>query len=204
MHRHWLDAQPDPVAKGPLRRVPAGVKMGVAVGLVVLLVAVPVWWSVYGAVAVVLVALAWVARVSWGVVARRMILAEPFVIGVAVLSLVQPHGGRLFAAVLVRSTLCVGVLVLLGAVTPFSEMLATLKRLRVPSLMVTTLALMQRYLTVLGEESHRMRRARASRSFVPGRRRAWQGLSSVLSQLFVRASARSERIYAAMCSRGWE
>jgi cobalt/nickel transport system permease protein len=98
-------------------------------------------------------------------------------------------------------------------------MLTVLRRLRVPPLLVTTLALMHRYLFVLVEESERMRRARASRTFRhsghpgpskrsglwgPGRRIHWHVLGSVVGQLFLRASERAERIYDAMCARGWK
>ena len=49
-----------------------------------------------------------------------------------------------------------------------------------------------------------MRRARLSRTFSSGRRRHWQSLATVVGQLFVRASERAERIYDAMCARGWK
>jgi cobalt/nickel transport system permease protein len=57
---------------------------------------------------------------------------------------------------------------------------------------------------VLADESERMRRARASRTFTRGRRFQWQTLASVAGLLFVRAAERAERIYAAMCARGWK
>ena len=53
-------------------------------------------------------------------------------------------------------------------------------------------------------EAHRMKRARMSRTFTPQRRRTWQAMASVVGQLFVRASERAERIYGAMCARGWK
>jgi cobalt/nickel transport system permease protein len=83
-------------------------------------------------------------------------------------------------------------------------LLSVLRRLRVPWLFVTTLTLMHRYLFVLAEESERMRRARSCRLFRSDRRFQWQTLSSVAGQLFVRASERAERIYDAMCARGWK
>ena len=86
----------------------------------------------------------------------------------------------------------------------FSEILRVLQRVRVPALLITTLALMHRYLFVLADEAERMRRAPASRTFRPGRRRHWQTLATVVGQLFVRASERAERIYDAMCARGWK
>jgi energy-coupling factor transporter transmembrane protein EcfT len=57
---------------------------------------------------------------------------------------------------------------------------------------------------VLVEEAERMRRARASRTFTRQRRARWQTLSTVVGQLFVRASERAEHIYDAMCARGWK
>ena len=47
-----------------------------------------------------------------------------------------------------------------------------------------------------------MRRAGASRTFTPRRAWAWHAGASVV-QLFIRSSERAERIYAAMCARGW-
>ena len=71
-------------------------------------------------------------------------------------------------------------------------------------MLITTIALMHRYLFVLVDESERMRRARASRTFTRGRRFHWHTLATVVGQLFIRASERAERIYDAMCARGWK
>jgi energy-coupling factor transporter transmembrane protein EcfT len=43
-----------------------------------------------------------------------------------------------------------------------------------------------------------------SRTFTRRRRVRWQTLATVVGQLFVRASERAERIYDAMCARGWK
>jgi cobalt/nickel transport system permease protein len=63
---------------------------------------------------------------------------------------------------------------------------------------------MHRYLYVLVDEAERMRRARASRTFVRGRRIQWRTLATVVGHLFIRASERAERIYDAMSARGWK
>jgi cobalt/nickel transport system permease protein len=63
---------------------------------------------------------------------------------------------------------------------------------------------MYRYLPVLAEESRRMQRARASRTFSRQRRVAWRSLTTILGRLFVRSADRAERIYLAMCARGWK
>jgi cobalt/nickel transport system permease protein len=100
--------------------------------------------------------------------------------------------------------LCLFTVILVSNTTPFNEVLRVLRRVRVPGLLVTTVALMHRYLFVLVDESERMRRARASRTFARGRRFRWQTLATVIGQLFIRASERAERIYDAMCARGWK
>ena len=76
--------------------------------------------------------------------------------------------------------------------------------MRAPLFLLTVAQFLYRYLFVLVEEAERMRRARVSRTFTSARGARWQALSTVVGQLFVRASARAERIYDAMCARGWK
>jgi len=161
-------------------------------------------WPAYAAAALVLVAAAAASRVSLRRLGARLLIVEPFALGVAVLSLLQRHGVLVFLALLVKSTLCLACMVLLGATTRFSEVLRALARVRAPSLLVTTLALSYRYLFVLVEEMGRMQRARKSRTFVRGRWFAWRASATVIGHLFLRTSERAERIYAAMCARGWK
>jgi cobalt/nickel transport system permease protein len=94
-------------------------------------------------------------------------------------------------------------LLLLSNTTPFSDLLDVLKRARVPSLMVTTIALMYRYLFVLKDEAARMQAARSSRTFTRRRGHAWTTFANLIGQLFVRSGLRAERIYSAMSARGW-
>ena len=109
----------------------------------------------------------------------------------------------LFLFLVAKCTLCLFAMVLLSNTTPFSEILRVLKAARMPSLLVTTLSLMYRYLFVLVDEAQRMKRARMSRTFTARRSRSWRSMSTVVSELFLRASERAERIYAAMSARGW-
>ncbi len=152
--------------------------------------------------AIVLLAAA-LSRVPWGFLLRRMLFLEPLVIGVAVLSLFQPGGGRVFAVLVAKTSLCLFTMILLANTTPFADILRVLKALRVPPLLVTTLALMYRYLFVLVDEAQRMKRARMSRTFERRRSRSWSTMATVVSQLFLRAGDRAQRIYDAMCARGW-
>lgn len=187
------------------RRVPAQTKLVLALGVVVGVVWLPpAHWRWLSGVAAALAGAMAACRVSWRVWLWRMLWLEPLVLGVAGLMLFQPGGWEKFALALGKSNLCLLTTLWLSQTTRFAELLEVLARWRVPWLLVTTLTLMHRYLFVLAEESERMRRARASRSFTRGRRFEWVTLSSVAGVLFVRASERAERIYAAMCARGWK
>ncbi len=187
-----------------IHRLPAGVKAGAALAFVLAVVLLPrASWAAYGAGAGLLLLVAGLSRIAPAALARRLLLVEPFALGVALLTLLQPDGVRVFAVTLTRSTLCLSCMVLLSATTRFSAVLGVLRRVRVPSLLVTTLALMHRYLFVLADEGGRMARARRSRTFTADRASAWRSSASVIAHLFVRSSERAERIYAAMCARGW-
>ena len=188
----------------PVHRLPAWVKLAIALSLVMAIVLLPPRPFWLAGAAVCLLAVAAISQIPWGFLARRMLLLEPFVLGVAVLALFQSGGWHLFLALVVRSTLCLSAMVLLANTTPFSDLLRVLKAARVPWLLVTTLSLMYRYLFVLVDETQRMKRARMSRTFAAQRRWTWWVTATVISQLFIRASERAERIYAAMCARGWQ
>jgi len=120
------------------------------------------------------------------------------------LALFRPESVPIFWATLCKSNLCVFAMLLLTWTTPFEDVLRELRRWHFPAVMLTTLALMYRYLPVLTEESRRMSRARTSRTFRRRRLAAWQDLSLVIGQLFIRSAERAERIYLAMCARGWK
>jgi cobalt/nickel transport system permease protein len=135
---------------------------------------------------------------------RRLLLVEFFILGIALLSLLTPSAFPIFLSAVIKSNLCVFTMLLLTWTTPFHEILRELRRLHLPSEMLTTLALMCRYLPVVAEESRRMQRARASRTFSPNRRLAWHNLTTIIGRLFTRSADRAERIYLAMCARGWK
>jgi cobalt/nickel transport system permease protein len=191
--------------QSPVHRLPASLKLVLAVAIVVVTVSMPLaTWAWFAGAALGLVATCALAHLPGGFVARRLVSLEPFVLGVSLLALLQPAGGRVFAGLVLKSTLCLLTMIVLSSTTAVADMLQVLRNLRVPAILVTTLALLYRYLFVLVDESQRLGRARASRTLVPSRRRTWFLLGSGLGMLFVRASERAERIYAAMLARGWK
>jgi len=160
-------------------------------------------WLAYAVCAVVLLLTAAAARLAAGALAKKLLLLEPFVVGVAALSLLQPGGTRVFLAMLTKSTLCLFCMLLLSSTTRFTDILGVLRRLRVPALLVTSLALMYRYLALLVDETQRMSRARRARTYADHRGLLLRSAATVVAHLFVRTSERAERVYAAMCARGW-
>ncbi|MCG3148368.1 MAG: Energy-coupling factor transporter transmembrane protein EcfT [Verrucomicrobiae bacterium] len=183
----------------PIHQLPAGGKLAGAVLIVVTVVLTqwPVWLGVAG----LLIGVAALSRVPVGFLVKRLLWFEPVVLGMAILSLWQPGGVEKFTTLVCRSTLCVFTMILLANTTPFSRLLHVVQQLRVPAIFVTTLALLYRYLFVLVDEAERMQRARQARTY---RRTRWTVLATVIGQLFVRSTERAERIYAAMCARGWK
>jgi cobalt/nickel transport system permease protein len=191
--------------ESPVSRLPAAVKLGVALAMIVGTVLAPPtavgWFIGMGLVLAVAVAL---SRLPLLFLLKRLAWLSPFILSVALVNALQPAARGSWLTVAVKSTICLLTIIVVSNTTPFSGILHVLKRVHVPGLLITTIALMHRYLFVLVEEAERMRRARASRTFTHDRRARWQALSTVVGQLFVRASERAERIYDAMCARGWK
>ena len=80
-----------------------------------------------------------------------------------------------------------------------------MRSLHVPAVLTATISFMYRYLFVLVDEAMRLQTARASRSVGAGRTVWWRArvLGGMIGSLFIRSYERSERIYAAMMSRGF-
>jgi cobalt/nickel transport system permease protein len=189
----------------PIHRMPPGIKVGCTVALLVAIVTVPFSWTGFFAGAgLVLLLVILLSRIPVRFAAIRLLMFAPFVLGVALLTLLRPDGFSMFLSIVTKSTLCLLAVVLLSNTTPFARILDVLRSVRVPLILLTVLALMYRYVFVLVDEAERMTRARRSRTFDRSRIRTWHLLGSVIGQLFVRSTERAERIYAAMCARGWE
>lgn len=203
MYAGWSDHHRD--CDSWLCRLPAGVKLPVAVGLVLAMVVVPARWAVglWGFAGLLALLLA-ISGVSVRLVVRKLLLLEPMVLVIAVAAAFQPAGWRGALLLASRSTLCLATMVLLASTTPFMDILRVLRRWRVPPLLVTTLMLMHRYLFVLADQAHRMRRARQGRTFTPRRALVWRHRAGIIAHLFVRTSNRAQRIYWAMSARGWQ
>lgn len=205
-------------ARSPVHELAPEAKVAAAVGFTAAVVLTPreAVWAFAIDLAAVLAVLA-LARVPAGVVLRRARVELPFVafaallpfaggdprVELAGLALSEPG---LWAAwsVLAKATLGVLAAVALVATTPVPELLAGLRRLRVPAPLVAIAGAMVRYLDVLAGEAARMDVARRSRGYRG--RWLWQAraVAAGAGALFVRAYERGERVHLAMASRGFD
>ncbi|MEX2081599.1 MAG: cobalt ECF transporter T component CbiQ [Dehalococcoidia bacterium] len=123
---------------------------------------------------------------------------------------ISGEGLRTFATILVKSWISVQAAALLTFTTPFHDLVDGLRQLRFPRLLIAVISLMYRYIAVIGDEAVRMMRARAARSAHPdgsgGGPPLWRlkVVGGMVGSLFLRSLERSERVYAAMLSRGFD
>lgn len=90
-------------------------------------------------------------------------------------------------------------------VLPFAQLLSTLRRWKVPALLVAMLAFMYRYIFILWDEVSRLKNARDARDFgTASLSMRWTTNAQLIGLLLLRAMERAERTHHAMLARGWD
>jgi cobalt/nickel transport system permease protein len=104
-----------------------------------------------------------------------------------------------------RLLAAVCIITLLSITTPMPEIMATMRLIRVPGLMVDLAEMIYRYITLIDQTARTMRRAQVSRGgdSLPWYRQAYD-LGVVAGVMLIKALDRSTRIYKAMLSRGFD
>ncbi|MFC0005697.1 cobalt ECF transporter T component CbiQ [Micromonospora siamensis] len=212
-HAHVLHQERDT----PVHRLPPEVKVVAMVVFTLAVVATPreAFWA-FGGYALLVVAVAALARVGARWLLLRTTIELPFVLFAFVLPFLGA-GERVELAglslsvdglyggwnILAKGTLGVLASLLLAATTTSRDLILGLDRLRCPQVLTQIASFMLRYLEVLVGEARRMRVARLSRGDDP--RFLWQlrGFAAGVGALFLRAFERGERVYLAMLSRGY-
>lgn len=112
------------------------------------------------------------------------------------------EGGVLLLVLLLKSLLCVLAVGLLMATTSFVNVCAALAKLRVPRLICLQLLLLYRYLSLFLTQAGTMMTAYSLRN--PNTRGIrLRQIGPFLGQLLLRSFDRSDRVYQAMCCRGF-
>lgn len=201
-----------------VHRAPAHLKLVALVAFMLLVVATPrEWYAVFAVHAAVLLVVVGLSRVPPAYLAKRMVVETPFVVFALLVPFIS-HGPRtellglsvsepgLVAAwgLLVKGTLGVLASLTLAATTEPQDVLAGLRRLRMPDLFVQIMGFMLRYLDVVTAELGRMSVAMRSRGLDPRSPRHWPVLARSLGSLFIRSYERGERVHLAMVARGYD
>lgn len=170
-------------------------------------------FALYGVLVALLVLL---SKIPVVFVLKRILLVMPFVLFAAVfypisvkitdkstsLSLYHPAVLK-GIAILIKAILSVTVLVVLVSSERFHQLLAAMRRMKMPSVVCITSALMYRYIFILADESMKTTQARQSRT--PGKlnQNRLKVLGNQMAVVFLRSWERSITIYNSMLSKGF-
>lgn len=189
-------------------RLPPLVKLSAAVTVILTGLLIPAdAWPVFGVLGCLVFTGHSIAAVPVRYLARRVLLFLPFV-GLMSISLPLSQGFTrgwdLMLVILLRGLLAFLTSLWLIQVMPFPQLLKTLRRLRVPVVVIAILAFMERYIFVIWDELDTLRSAWRLRSFGSGSIWfRWKSLSQMLGMLLIRCLNRAEKIHWAMVARGW-
>jgi cobalt/nickel transport system permease protein len=226
-HIQVLDVHQE--GNSPIHRRDARVKLVLALAFIVAITALPAGaWLSYLLVLLAIGFVLGVSRISPALVLKRSLVAIPF--AMAALTLIFTREGTTvvavelaqwivsisyegivaFSSILTKAWLSVLVATMLVTSTSFPDLVSAMRSLRVPKVLVSVISFMYRYIFIIADEALRLHRAREARSASP--KGAAQGsiiwktrvLGGMIGSLFLRSYERSERIHAAMLSRGFD
>ena len=146
---------------------------------------------------------------------KRVIIVSPFALLVGIFNPLIDRGALFyigsvgvsggwvsFASIMLRFALTVSAALVLIMSTGFNAVSEALASFGVPRPFIVQLVFFYRYIFTLTEEGERMVRARSLRAF--GSRLDIKTFASLAGNLLLRTLDRAERIYRAMCSRGFD
>jgi cobalt/nickel transport system permease protein len=230
MHIHFLDPYRPRIS--PVHALDGRVKFVLTAAFILTTSLTPVAaWPVYILLFAIILSVEILSGLGVGFVLKRAMLALPFALAAfpviftngekALLSFsigpwtltAHAEGLARFVSVVLKSWLSVQAAVVMAASTPFPELLQAMRAVGIPRLLVGMFGLMWRYLFVMVDEALRLMRARTARSGQstlaggkPGGSVLWRArvTGGMAGNLFLRAFERSDHIYVAMLSRGYD
>ncbi len=227
MHAHFLD--PFKPRLSPVHQLDARLKVPLVIVFILATSLVPIGaWPFYLLLIAVLLSSEILSDLGVLFFLKRAVLALPFVlaalpvlftqVGTVWISLpfglaITAQGVERFISVALKAWISIQAAILLASTTPFPDILLALRAMRLPKVLVSIIGLMWRYLFVIVDETIRMMNARSSRSGAssdPSHRQGgsvvWRAkvTGGMAGNLFIRSIERSDRIYHAMLSRGYD
>jgi len=230
MHIHFLD--PYRPRDSLIHRLDPRIKLVLTLAFILTNALIPPGaWPAYILMFALIISIEMLSELGVEYVLKRSALAFPFVLAALPLILTIPgeklfslsvgpwvitatySGLERFISIALKSWISIQATIVLAASTSFPDLLVAVRAIRVPRLMVSIFGLMWRYLFVLVDEALRLMRARAARSGKSEHLNAKSGGSlswrarvtgGMAGNLFLRGFERSDRIYMAMVSRGYD
>jgi cobalt/nickel transport system permease protein len=218
--------------KSPIHRLDGRIKLIFTLALILCITLLPTGtWPVYIVIFSILLCLMIAADIGFLYLLKRSALSLPFLLAALPLIFKETgttltsfylgnllvtisHEGLIrFISLGLKGWLSVIAAILLASTTSYTELLQAMRSLKIPQLLVAVFGLMWRYLYLMVEEVDRLTRARLSRSGISSSPRPSAGGSlrwrarvtgSMAGNLFIRSLERSERVYHAMLSRGYD
>ncbi len=227
MHAHFLD--PFKPRSSLIHQLDARLKVPLVIAFILATSLIPIGgWPFYIFLIAVLLSAEILSELGIPFYFKRAVLALPFVLAAFPVLFTQsgnvwmtlPFGLTItapgverFVSVTLKSWISVQAAILLASTTPFPDILLALRALRLPRVLVSIIGLMWRYIFVIVDETIRMMNARSARSgesldpsYKQGGSVFWraQVTGGMAGNLFIRSIERSDRIYNAMLSRGYD
>ncbi|MBP1765208.1 MAG: ecfT 5 [Firmicutes bacterium] len=156
------------------------------------------------------------AAVPFSIIAKRVLIALPFVVFIGIFNPLLDHTPSLqlgpllvtngwisFISILLRFILAISAALILVATTGMDAICSALLKMHIPRVFVIQLMFLYRYLYVLLEELFRTLTAYSLRS-LRGNGLRYQVWGSLLGQLLLRTIDRAQKIYQAMLCRGFD
>ena len=155
------------------------------------------------------------SETPYAVLLKRLLIALPFCLFAGIANILFDRGAA-FAigsvtisygivslfTILFRVYLCVMAVLLLVSVTPLSQIVNAMRRLKLPHIFVIVFEMTYRYIGVLLGEAYSMYVAYSLRS-VNAKGIGMRDMGSFVGQLLIRSFDRADRVYSAMKCRGY-
>ncbi|MDD5258415.1 MAG: energy-coupling factor transporter transmembrane component T [bacterium] len=136
---------------------------------------------------------------------RKSLVSLPFIIFFALFSLFYHHRQPWFSGIIVvKAYLSILTMILLISTTSFSHFLKALQKLKIPVVLVMIFSFMYRYLFVITDELMNVKTAKDARTVGGSKWFHTKVLANIIGVVFISSYERSERIYQAMLSRGFD
>ncbi|MFH1791145.1 MAG: cobalt ECF transporter T component CbiQ [Candidatus Omnitrophota bacterium] len=116
---------------------------------------------------------------------------------------VTREGALIFWNACVKAFISMLAMILLTATTKFTDLLKALELLRFPRVFIMVLSFFYRYVFLIVDEVEMMWRAKEARSIGGTKWFHVKVIANMIGLLFIRAYERGEKVYLAMCSKGF-